>query len=111
MRLAQKIISAGFATAALASASLPALSFSVWPDVDFEGYNVGKPVANAERRGSTGQEWVAGRWIRDDFHEQVAAAAGSRGTSSTTGPLTLRDRDGNVIPTDPAAYPVDSARR
>jgi hypothetical protein len=26
-----------------------------------------------------------------------------------TGPKELRDKDGNVIPTDPAAYPIDSA--
>lgn len=28
----------------------------------------------------------------------------------TTGPKELRDKQGNVIPTDPAAYPIDSAR-
>ena len=27
----------------------------------------------------------------------------------STGPTTLRDKDGNVIPTDPKAYGVDSA--
>lgn len=27
----------------------------------------------------------------------------------TTGPPTLRDKQGNVIPTSPEAYPVDSA--
>ena len=32
-------------------------------------------------------------------------------TVIATGPLVLRDRDGNVIPTSPDAYPVESARR
>jgi hypothetical protein len=27
----------------------------------------------------------------------------------STGPTELRDKQGNVIPTDPAAYPIDSA--
>ena len=85
MKLMQKIISAGFATCALASASLPALSWSVWPDVDFEWYaNVGKPVAGAtatietfpapregqiwspshyERSASGSHVYVPGRWV------------------------------------------------
>jgi hypothetical protein len=29
----------------------------------------------------------------------------------STGPTTLRDRDGNVIPNNPEAYNVDSARK
>ena len=42
----QKLISAGFAIVALASASVPALAWTVWPDVDFEWYSyVGKPLA------------------------------------------------------------------
>ncbi|HEX3096133.1 MAG TPA: hypothetical protein VHQ02_00365 [Usitatibacter sp.] len=45
MRPMQRIIQAGFATAAIASASVPALAWTVWPDVDFEWYaNVGKPL-------------------------------------------------------------------
>jgi hypothetical protein len=45
MRPIQRIIEAGFATAAIASASIPALAWTVWPDVDFEWYaNVGKPL-------------------------------------------------------------------
>ncbi|HET9471835.1 MAG TPA: hypothetical protein VFO24_12080, partial [Usitatibacter sp.] len=45
MRPIQRIIHAGFATAAIASASVPALAWTVWPDVDFEWYaSVGKPV-------------------------------------------------------------------
>lgn len=45
MRPIQRVISAGFATAAIASASVPALAWTVWPDVDFEWYaSVGKPV-------------------------------------------------------------------
>jgi len=36
MKAIQKLIHAGFAACALASASLPALSWTAWPDVDFE---------------------------------------------------------------------------
>ena len=134
MRLIQKVISAGFAACALASASLPALSWTVWPDVDFEWYaNVGKPMAGAatlevfpapregliwspgryERTaGGRSQAWVPGRWIADDYRQQVATyAAINAGTTVATGPLALHDRDGNVIPTHPDAYPVDSTRR
>jgi hypothetical protein len=128
MKATQRLIYAGFATAALASASLPALSWTAWPDVDFEWYaNVGKPVAAAvetfpaAREGyiwapghyewsGARQNWIAGHWIRDDYAQQVASYA-TRGTTFATGPMTLRDRDGNVIATDPAAYPVDSTRR
>jgi hypothetical protein len=121
MKPIQKIVYAGFATAALASASLPAVSGAVSPDVDFEWYaNVGKPMAGvtqsypAPREGyiwSPGhyeydgqrQVWVRGHWIRDDYAQQVTLYA--------TGSTALRDSEGNVIPTDPSAYPVDSARR
>jgi hypothetical protein len=36
MKTIQKLIHAGFASCALASASLPALSWSVWPNIEFE---------------------------------------------------------------------------
>ncbi len=87
----QKLISAGFAIVALASASLPALAWTVWPDVDFEWYaNVGRtyerdPVvavmptregyiwapAHWETRGIH-QNKVAGQFVRDDYAEQLA---------------------------------------
>ena len=48
MTLIHRFIQAGFAVAALASASVPALAWTVWPDVDFEWYaNVGKAPVNA----------------------------------------------------------------
>ena len=132
MQLIQKIIHAGFATCALASASMPALSWTVWPDVDFEWYaNVGKPVAGAttvevfpapregyiwapghyQRSSSGTHQWVAGRWIADDYPQQVATYRTSQGVTMATGPLTLYDSQGNAIPTNPDAYPVDSTRR
>ena len=41
---------------------------------------------------------------------QPAPAAAPQATKVyTTGPPTLRDKQGNVIPTNPEAYPVDSA--
>jgi hypothetical protein len=126
----QKLISAGFAIVALASASLPALSWTVWPDVDFEWYTqVGKPLAPTtivslapragyivspahwETRG-THQVYVAAQYVRDDYPQQLAIYNNPNGTTSyATGPLLLRDRDGNIIPTQPDAYPVDSATR
>lgn len=44
MRLVQRFISAGFATAALASAAVPTLGWSVWSDI---GANVGQPAPAA----------------------------------------------------------------
>jgi hypothetical protein len=123
-----KLISAGFATAALASASIPALAWTVWPDVDFEWYaNVGRSSpaveilpparegyiyspAHWETRG-THQSYVAGKYVRDDYAEQFAVYNNGRTVTYATGPLILRDTDGNIIPTNPEAYPVDSARR
>lgn len=132
MKLIQKIIQVGFATCALASASLPALSWTVWPNVDFEWYaNVGKDPGNtmlderypAPRPGyvwAPGQyarapngdtQWVAGRWVRDEYEQHIATFTVPAGAMVASGPTVLRDRDGNVIPTNPEAYPVDSARR
>ncbi len=125
-----KLISAGFATAALVSASMPAVAATFYPDVDFEWYaNVGKqapgvsiellPAAREgyiyspgrwETRG-TSQVWVAGHYIKDDYPQQLAVYNNDRTITSATGPFILYDSQGNVIPTNPEAYPVDSARR
>lgn len=88
-----KVLRHALAVAALAI-STPCLAWTVWPDVDFEWYaSVGKSIAPAlepypaarpgfiwspahwERR-DFGQEWVAGRWIHDDYAEQVADYSG-----------------------------------
>jgi hypothetical protein len=129
MNTIQKVIYTGFAACALASASMPAFSWTVWPDVDFEWYaNVGKPmvatteVYPAPRPGyiwspghyewtGTRQVWMPGVWITDDYDHQWRAYASNGRTTYATGPLELRDRDGNVIPTNPEAYPIDSTRR
>lgn len=130
MKTIQKVIYAGFATCALASASMPAFSWTVWPDVDFEWYaNVGKPVAGtgvevypAPRAGyiwspgryewnGTRQVYTPGVWVADDYDRQWKAYATGKTTTYATGPLELRDRDGNVIPISPDAYPIDSTRR
>ena len=128
----QKLISAGFAATALASASVPALAWTVWPDVDFEWYaQVGKAapgtttveVMPAPREGyiyspgrwqtrGTRQEWVAGTWIKDDYQQQVAVYNNLNGTTTfATGPLTVYDSQGNPIPTQAGAYNIDSARK
>ncbi len=124
------IISASFATAALASASIPALAYTVWPDVDFEWYaNVGKPIVVQEvetvppaRAGyiwapghwenrATRQVYVAGRYIKDDYQEQLAIYNVPAGTMVASGPTNLRDSRGYIIPTNPEAYPLQSATR
>lgn len=127
----QKLISAGFALVALASASVPALAYTVWPDVDFEWYTqVGKPLATGttitlapragyivspghwENRGTGHQVWVPAQYVKDDYVQQLAVYNNPNGTTSyATGPLILRDKDGNIIPTQPSAYPVDSVTR
>ena len=124
----QSLISAGFATIAIASASGPALALAPWPDIDFEWYaNVGKPLATvpvvitlAPREGyivspghyetrGTRQVWVPAHYVKDDYQQQLVAYNDGRTTTYATGPFTIRDRDGNIIPTEPEAYPVDSA--
>ncbi len=133
MKTIQKVIQIGFATCALASASLPALSWTAWHHVDFEWYaNVGKPPAGAAatdfpRETRVGQIWaptryeraadgkgqvlVKGHWIKDDFREQVAVYSMPGRTVVATGPVPLHDRQGNPIPMNPESYPIDSARR
>lgn len=133
MKTIQKVIQAGFAACALASASLPALSWTVWPDVDFEWYaKVGQPpegavVTDFPRETRVGQIWapshyeratdgkgqvlVKGHWIKDDYYDQLAVYSLPSRTVVATGPIPLYDRQGNVIPTNPEAYPISSARR
>ena len=95
MKTIQKIIYSGFAACALASASMPAFSWHVSPSVDFEWYaNVGKPVVGYVEVAPAPRAYLDGKT-----------------TTFATGPLELRDRDGNVIPVTPEAYPIDSTRR
>lgn len=108
----QTLISTGFATLALASA-LPALAWTVYPDVDFEWYaNVGMAapgttvveVAPAPREGyiwSQGhwetrgahQIWVAGQFVKDDYQQQLMAYTNFNGTTTVyvTGNAVLVD--------------------
>jgi len=129
MTLLHRFISAGFAVASLASASVPALAVTVWPDIDFEWYaNVGRaantvntvekfPAARPgyiwspghyERVGSR-QMWVAGTWIKDDYADQVAYYSQHGTAYASVAPI--HDSQGNAIPVDPDAYPIDSSRR
>jgi hypothetical protein len=127
MKKMQNLISAGFAAAALVSASVPALAWTVWPDVDFEWYaNVGKPVNGTvvevmpppragyiwapghwETRSDNSQAFVGGQWVADDYTTQIATYASPVTISTSSEPI--RDRDGVIIPMSPSAYPVDSA--
>lgn len=127
----QKLISAGFALAALTSASVPALAWTVWPDVDFEWYaNVGNPMFEpnveiypAPREGyiwapghwenhGRRQAWVTGHYVKDDYAQQVAIYnAPDRAVAVASAPTVIYDNQGHAIPTSPDAYPIDSARR
>ena len=58
------------------------------------------------------QVYVPAQYVRDDYPQQLAVYNNPNGTTTyATGPFLLRDRDGNLIPTQPEAYPVDSALR
>jgi len=55
---------------------------------------------------------VPAQYVRDDYPQQLAVYNNPNGTTTyATGPLILRDKDGNIIPTQPDAYPVGSATR
>ena len=127
MRMPQ-LVSTVFATAALATASLPAQSWTVWPDVDFEWYaNVGKPLtatvvvaypapregliwspAHYEVRG-TRNVYVAGHWIRDDYAERLSEY--TDGNVTYLASMAPRDRYGYLIATRPEGNPPGSTVR
>ena len=131
MKTLHKLIHAGFAACLLAGASTSALSYAPYPDVDFEWYRyvgAGRGATYsaytlpAPRAGyiwapahyewdGTRMQYYPGVWIQDDYDSQWRMYAYGPNTVIATGPLVLRDRDGNVIPTSPDAYPVESARR
>ena len=120
------LVSTAFVTAALATASFPALSWTVWPDVDFEWYaNVGKPVATtvvaypAPREGliwspahyevrANRQVYVAAHWIRDDYAERLSEY--TDGNITYLASMAPRDRDGHIIATRPS-YPAGTIIR
>ena len=128
MRPIQRVISAGFATAAIASASLPALSGTVWPNVDFEWYaNVGKGRVQqadvsgaATREGRTGTPGASDARTRGPIDTQgtragdaAAHRAAPPPTSSTfpTGPATTRGPDSAIATTTPPAAAEEISRR
>jgi hypothetical protein len=129
MKTLHKLIQAGFAACLLAGASTSALSYAPYPDIDFEWYaHVGAgrgatyTTLPAPRAGyiwapahyewdGTRMQYYPGVWIQDDYDSQWRMYAFGPNTVIATGPLVLRDRDGNVIPTSADAYPVESARR
>lgn len=131
----QKLISTAFATAAVASASIPALAWTVWPDIDFEWYaNVGQtqpagvPEAVPPPRpghiwapgrwvwNGRNHVWLAGHWLRDDYAEQLIAANNVPRYAQQQLPargdlvagLPDRDGDGTADPND--RYPDDAGR-
>jgi len=127
----QKLISAGFAFAALSSASVPALAWTVWPDIDFEWYaEAGNPIYSPivevypapregyiwapghwERRGRH-EAWNPGHFVKDDYEQQVALYnSGNANVAYASAPTVIYDNQVHAIPTSPDAYPIDSARR
>lgn len=112
MKTLHKLIHAGFAACLLAGASTSALAYAPYPDVALPAPRAGYIWAPAhyEWDGSR-MQYYPGVWIQDDYDSQWRMYAYGPNTVIATGPLVLRDRDGNVIPTSPDAYPVESARR
>ena len=118
MRPIQRVIHAGFATAAIVSASVPAFAWTVWPDVDFEWYaNVGRaPAATStveqSATSSAGEARMSGAWQGYPIEDEAASPAQESrvipsGSSLSTTDRVIRDREGNAIPTSPDAYPVN----
>jgi len=118
MRPIQRVIHAGFATAAIVSASVPAFAWTVWPDVDFEWYaNVGRaPDATSTveqgAASSAGEVRMSGAWQGYPIEDEAASPAQESrvipsGSSLSTTDRVIRDREGNAIPTSPDAYPVN----
>jgi len=52
----QKLVSAGFAIIALASASIPALAYTVWPDIDFGWYDNPSPTTKLAAASPVGRD-------------------------------------------------------
>jgi hypothetical protein len=67
-----------------------------------------KPAAKTAPRDAPKKTTAkSDRKIEKKTEKKALAKTGP--TTYSTGPTELRDKQGNVIPTDPAAYPVDSA--
>lgn len=100
MNTVQQLISAGFALAALGTAAVPALAWTVWPDVDFEWYaNVGKPVATTSSAPITAPA-TAGR------NDLIAPGLGE---SITASPRLPQRPPSRVARTDPFANDATAA--
>ena len=72
-----------------------------------------KPVAKRPTRKAAKKVSAKKRATqRTQAPPAAPGATGERrpGSTYSTGPTTLRDKQGNVIPTNPEAYAVDSAR-
>ena len=127
---------AGASVPACAWTVYPDIDFEWYADV---GRNVAPPVeitpaprsghiwvpGRYEARG-THEGWVSGHWIKDDYERQIViynngngittiatgpTAYETRTTTYATGPMILRDSQGNIIPTDPSAYPISFSDR
>ena len=98
MRPIQRIISVGFATAAIAAASMPALSWTVWPDVDFEWYaNVGRPAVATQPGAPVRDEDSV--IVRDDGRTYDAQPVTPQDSSDR--PLPPSQPEGRRAPTLP----------
>jgi hypothetical protein len=132
MKIIQKVIYAGFAAVAIASAAMPVLSMAapLAPRTtlygpDFEWYaQVGRPTATIDvyeadlpqRPGaiwSPGHwewdgyrhRWVIGHWIKDDYADQLAMYNLGPGSRLALTP------DGALVAYEPAPIPIDTLRR
>lgn len=95
------------AAALFASATVPVFAQSaIEPDAGKPG--VVKPAAKPAAKKSTKK--AATQQTQSPPAAPGATIELKQGSTYSTGPTTLRDRQGNVIPTNPEAYPVGSAR-
>ncbi len=98
MRPIQRIISVGFATAAIAAASMPAMSWTVWPDVDFEWYaNVGRTASAPQATMPVREDDATA--ARDDSRSFEAQPAIPQDSSDR--PLPASQPEGRRAPTLP----------
>jgi hypothetical protein len=110
-------ITAAVLAALVASASTMALAQATPADPAAPAAESKTPAAESKKPASAKKappKKTATKPAKKDTAPTAAPAkAAPKQPSKTysTGPTTLRDKDGNVIPTSPEAYNVDSARK
>ena len=104
MRPIQRIISIGFATAAIAAGSMPVMSGTVWPDVDFEWYaNVGRTATATQPTMPVREDATV---ARDESRSFEAQPAISQDSSDRTLPASPEGRRAPSLPDSELVSPT-----